>query len=262
MKMRLLTTIVLGLLTLAGVSAQTSTGILVGTVRDASGGTVPGARVFAEVGHSRYQTVSDSGGAYRLELPAGSYHLEVQLPGFRKTVVDPVVVPPAKQVQCDLTLHVGIASFRDYVLPLGGLAEVVPTSDVVAHLRIVRSGATQLVGRERNILAVEHEVVLLTIVKGAQLGMSPGPARLLQENAGTWLEDGRRHNGQNAPYRPGDEFVAVLRTDSDGRLHEVLDRHLTFRVASGTVRQQGGPIKGFTNGMALESFLEMLRKLG
>ena len=261
MKIRLLAPLVFGMLTFVAVQAQTATGVLDGTVRDSSGGPLPGARVFAEAGHTRYQIVSDSGGRYRLELPAGSYRVEVQLAGFRRTVVEAVAVSPAKQVRCDLILHVGILSNVDYVLPAGGLADVVPKADVVAHLRIVRSAPTELIGAERNILAVEHEVVLLTVVKGAELGMKPGPARLLQENAGTWIEDGRRHTGQNPPYQPGTEFVALLRTESDGRLHEVLDRHLTFRVTSGTVRQQGGPIKGFTNGVTLESFLEMLRKL-
>ena len=258
--MRFLAAIVAATLMLASGRAQTPTGMIFGTVRDSSGGTIPGARVFAQAGDSRQQTVSDKDGRYRLELPSGSYRVEVQLPGFRQTVVQPVIVPPAKQVQCDLTLHVGILSNADYVLP-AGFAEVMPKAELVAHLRIVRSGNTELVGEESNVLAVEHEVVLLTVVKGARLGIQAGPARILQMNTGTWFEDGRRHTGQNVPYRPGDEFVAFLSWDSTGRLHEFLDRHLTFRVVSGKVTQQGGPINGFTNGITLESFLEILRNL-
>lgn len=258
--MRLFTAVVVAALTLASLRAQTPTSVLVGTVRDSSGGAIPGAPVIAQAGDSRQQAVSGRDGRYRIELPAGSYRVEVQLPGFRRTVVEPVIVTSAKQVQCDLILRVGILSYVDYVLP-SGLAEAVPKTDVVAHLRIVRSSATQLVGEDGNILAVEHEVVVLTLVKGAQLGVKPGPATVLQDNAGVWIEDGRRHVGQNAPYRPGDEFVAFLSRDSDGRLHEFWGQHLTFRVVSGRVSQQGGPIKGFTNGMTLEGFLDVLRKL-
>jgi hypothetical protein len=259
--MRLLTTVVIAALTLVSVRAQTPTGVLAGTVRDRSGGAIPGARVFAQTGDVRQQTVSDAGGRYRFELPAGTYRVEVELAGFRRTVVEPVIVTSAKQVQCDVTLRVGILSVVDYVLPRS-LADVVPKADVVTHLRIVRSSATELLGEERNVLAVDHEVVLLTVVKGAQFGIKPGTARFLQEDAGTWFEDGRRYTGQNAPYQPGDEFVALLRRDSTGRLHEFVGPYLTFRVAAGKVSQQGGPIDGFTNGITLENFLEILRKLG
>jgi hypothetical protein len=259
--MRFLTAIVVAALTLVSVRAQTTTGVLAGTVRDSSGGTIPGARVFAQSGDSRQQTVAGGRGQYRFELPAGSYRVEVELPGFRRTVVEGVIVTSAKEVQRDLTLRVGILTDVLYVLPAGGFAEAVPKADVVAHLRIVRSSGTALVGEERNILEIEHEVVVLTLVKGTQLGVKPGPATFLQDNAGEWIEDGRRHVGQNAPYVPGDEFVTFLSRDSNGRLHEFWGPYLTFRVSGGKVTQKGGPIEGFTNGMTLDSFLQMLRKL-
>jgi hypothetical protein len=261
--MRFLTAIVVAVLTLVSVRAQTSTGVVVGTVRDSGGGVLPGVRVFAQTGDSRQQTVSDSGGRYRFELPAGSYRIEAQLPGFRATVVEAVAVPPAREVQCNLTLRLGgqATTILDYVMPTGGLAEVVPKADVVAHLRVVSSSATALVGAHRDLPGVEHAVVLLMVIKGSQLGTRPGPARLLQMSAGVWIEDGLRLTGQSAPYRPGDEFVAVLSRDSDGRLEEFMGPHLTFRVTAGKVSQQGGPINGFTNGMTLENFLDVLRKL-
>jgi len=258
--MRFLATVVAAALTLAGVSAQTSTGVLVGTVRDGEGGVIPGATIFALAGGSRWQIHSDAAGRYRLEVPAGVYRVEVQLAGFRRTTIEPVVVPPAKEVQRDFTMHVGILSHADYVLP-SSLAKVVPQAHVIAHLRVVRSSETQLIGTEMNVLGVEHEVVVLTVVKGGQLGVKPGPARFLQENAGVWIEEGRQHIGENRAYKAGDEFVALLRRESDGRLREFSGRHLTFPVASGRVSQQGGPIPGFTNGITLEDFLEVLRKL-
>jgi len=258
--MRFLAAIVIAALSLASVRAQTATGVLVGTVRDLADGALPGVRVSAQAGDVRQQTVSDSGGRYRFELPAGRYRVEAQLPGFRVTVIEPVIVAAAKEVQCNLTLRPGghVETIVDYVMPIGGLAEVVPRADVVAHLRVVSSSATELIG---GLPGVEHAVVLLTVVKGAQVGIQPGRARLLQMNAGVWLEDGLRLTGQNASYRPGDEFVVVLQRDSKGRLQEFGGPHLTFRVISGRVTQQGAGINGFTNGMTLEKFLEVLRKL-
>jgi hypothetical protein len=245
---------------LEDLRTQTATGVVAGTVRDSSGGTLPGVRVFAQAGDSRQQTVSDGRGRYRFELPSGSYRVEAQLPGFRDTVVEAVVVSPVKEVQCDLTLRIGILAEVLYVLP-GSLAEVAPKADVVAHVRIVRSSVSELVGADSNVIAVAHEVEVLSVVKGTRLGIQRGRALLVQENAGVWVENGQRHTGQHVPYEPGDEFVAILRRDSSGRLHEFVGPYLTFRVASGRVTQQGGPIKGFTNGITLESFLEVLRKL-
>ena len=68
-----------------GTSAQSVTGTITGTVRDASGGAIPGAtvRVVNEKTRGAVDTTSDGQGAYRVaELPAGSYRLETTLDGF------------------------------------------------------------------------------------------------------------------------------------------------------------------------------------
>ena len=69
----------------AATSAQPVTGTITGTVRDASGGAIPGAtvRVVNEKTRGAVDTTSDGQGAYRVaELPAGSYRLETTLDGF------------------------------------------------------------------------------------------------------------------------------------------------------------------------------------
>ena len=75
------------LLTSASVHAQAgATAQISGTVKDSSGGILPGADVTAtqtDTGFKR-SVVSDSGGLYALvSLPIGPYRLEATLQGFK-----------------------------------------------------------------------------------------------------------------------------------------------------------------------------------
>src|SRR6266545_3201296 len=77
----------LGVVLLSSVAmAQGSTAQINGTVRDDSGGVLPGATVTAtqtDTGFARSVT-TDSAGAYTMpNLPLGPYRLEVTLNGFR-----------------------------------------------------------------------------------------------------------------------------------------------------------------------------------
>jgi iron complex outermembrane receptor protein len=90
----------------AVTSAQTSTGTITGTVRDASGGTVPGATVtiLNQMTRGAVATTSDSHGAYRVaDLPAGSYRLETTLDGFEPAVRE-VALATGQSADIQLTL--------------------------------------------------------------------------------------------------------------------------------------------------------------
>jgi hypothetical protein len=84
---RVVAAIALLLLGVVPVQAQSaSTASIGGTVRDASGGVLPGVTVTAtqtETGQTR-ATVTDDGGAYLIPgLSVGPYRLEFVLSGFR-----------------------------------------------------------------------------------------------------------------------------------------------------------------------------------
>jgi iron complex outermembrane recepter protein len=67
--------------------AQTETGAISGSVRDASGGAVPGVtiRVVNDKTHRAVETVSDQAGAYQIaSLPPGAYRIETTLDGFER----------------------------------------------------------------------------------------------------------------------------------------------------------------------------------
>src|SRR5947208_9099794 len=87
----------------AGSTAQIS-----GTVKDPSGGVLPGADVTAtqtETGVKR-SAVTDTGGSYTLtNLPIGPYRLDVNLQGFKSYSRTGVVL----QVNASLTLDVELS---------------------------------------------------------------------------------------------------------------------------------------------------------
>ena len=66
--------------------AQTPTGTILGSVKDAQGAVVPGATVTATNLGTQFSsnTVTDGAGEYALRLlPVGNYKVDVTLPGFK-----------------------------------------------------------------------------------------------------------------------------------------------------------------------------------
>lgn len=85
-------------------AAQT-TGTIAGVVRDSTGGFIPGAtvRVVNEAGGAATEAVSGAQGEYRIELPPGTYRVEVALDGF-ETSVARVVLESGQTASSDATL--------------------------------------------------------------------------------------------------------------------------------------------------------------
>jgi hypothetical protein len=101
-------------LLLAGVlsraSAQVTTGSILGTVKDASGGVLPGTTVTAvnvDTNFSRAD-VTNAQGEYSLPfLPVGTYRVEAALSGFQPLVQAGIVVELSRAARVDLVLRVG-----------------------------------------------------------------------------------------------------------------------------------------------------------
>ena len=93
------------------VSAQTSnTGTITGVVKDQSGAIVPGASVkLINLGtNAERAATTTSEGVYEItQLVPGAYRLEVQAPGFSKSVVDNVVVNVLQRTTINPELKVG-----------------------------------------------------------------------------------------------------------------------------------------------------------
>ena len=90
--------------------AQTSKGILAGTVRDTSGAAIPAAQVVVRnqgTGEVRTLTTTQTG-AYRADsISEGSYSIHIQSPGFSVVDVTEIRVNPSVTTTYDATLTVG-----------------------------------------------------------------------------------------------------------------------------------------------------------
>lgn len=104
-----------GLLCLAGLSVlsvlgQSTTGAILGSVKDSSGSLIPAAKVaVVNTGtNARFETVTDNEGAYTAPLlPIGSYAVEVTATGFKTYRQEGVRLQVNQQARVDVTLSVG-----------------------------------------------------------------------------------------------------------------------------------------------------------
>jgi hypothetical protein len=146
----------------AGLHAQSTGGRVRGTVTDTSGGAIAGARIFLtnEATGGQRDTQTGANGEYVfLEVPVGSYGVELQQAGFKKYVRKGVTVELNQMVSLDITLQVG------------GSTEVV---EVTGAPPLVDTSSTQLgaVMNERAVsqlpLAQRDTYQLLQLQPGVQ----------------------------------------------------------------------------------------------
>src|SRR5215468_8515512 len=92
--------------------AQTDRGTLTGTVSDPSGAVIPGVTIEAkniQTG-ATYQAGSSETGNYTLaQLPAATYELSANLPGFKRYLRSGIIVSVATTLRIDVALEVGQA---------------------------------------------------------------------------------------------------------------------------------------------------------
>ncbi|PWT98926.1 MAG: hypothetical protein C5B51_28390 [Terriglobia bacterium] len=92
---------------------QSDRGTITGTISDPAGAVVANAVVEAKNAETgaAYQAGSSNTGNYTLaQLPAGTYELNVSVPGFKKYVRPGIIVNVAAAVRVDATLEVGSAT--------------------------------------------------------------------------------------------------------------------------------------------------------
>src|SRR4051812_26159643 len=105
--------ILLSVVVVSPIMAQTQDGAVTGSVRDEQGATVPGSNVEIQGPDATFRFVTDADGAFRfLNLQPGQYHVTAALSGFRTAQRD-VIVATGRNV--DVTMTLRIASLIDYV---------------------------------------------------------------------------------------------------------------------------------------------------
>jgi len=126
------------------VDAQLLYGSIVGTVVDAQGGTVPGARVTIvnrDTNFSR-ETITDAQGGYSFtNVQAGPYDVKVSLEGFKEAIQSRVPVTVGQISRVDLTLAVGALSES---VTVQSAAELLQTDKADVHTEIKSTEITKL----------------------------------------------------------------------------------------------------------------------
>jgi len=100
----------LSVLTAALLYAQTDRGIITGTVTDATGAVVPGAKVTATnvATNVPYSTETTAAGNFTIpSLPPGTYTLRVEARGFKTYERSNLVVAAGATVSANVSLEVG-----------------------------------------------------------------------------------------------------------------------------------------------------------
>ena len=94
----------------AFVHSQSSTSRITGTVTDINGSIIEGAKVTAinEATAASLTQITSSGGTYAFtSLPAGRYTIEVEQPGFKKTVRTGNILEVSTPLNVDIALEIG-----------------------------------------------------------------------------------------------------------------------------------------------------------
>jgi hypothetical protein len=109
-----ITAAVLGaLLITTAALAQTPTGTILGSIKDAQGAVVPGATVTATNLGTQYtrSAVTDGAGEYALRLlPVGNYQVVVNLPGFKNYSQSGIALEVGRNARVDATIELGAVS--------------------------------------------------------------------------------------------------------------------------------------------------------
>jgi outer membrane receptor for ferrienterochelin and colicin len=158
---------VLGITTLAGAQTQITTGVIQGTVTDATGAALPGVTVEVrnvDTNLTRTLVTENDGRFVFLQLPPGAYRVSFTLSGFAPMVQENVQVTVGQSVTLPVSLKVG------------GLAETVTVSSSAGVVESTRSAAASTIDRAvvENIPNLGRKFEdLLTLTPGVSVVQGP-----------------------------------------------------------------------------------------
>src|SRR5579862_3641324 len=135
--------------------AQSNNGTITGTVSDPAGAVVPAAQIEVQNAETGvvYRGGTSNAGNYVISVPAGTYQITVNVPGFKKYVESNVPVVSSTDTRKDLGLQVGEAS------------ESVTVADTAPLLK-TESGEMSHLVEVKDV----HQFPLLTIAGGGYAG--------------------------------------------------------------------------------------------
>ena len=249
------------IITTGRADAQLLYGSVVGTVVDAQGGTVPGARVTIvnrDTNLSR-ETITDAQGGYSFtNVQAGPYDVKVSLEGFKEAIQSRVPVAVGQISRVDLTLAVGALSES---VTVQSAAELLQTDKADVHTELKSTEITNLpLNQFRNYQA------LVVLVPGSMPATLPNaetdtPERSLDVAvngqsgaANTTLTDGTRNVNVGLPHHniyipPAEtiESVNITTGSMDAEEGMAAGAAITVITKSGTNNFRGSAFEFFNN---------------
>src|SRR5207244_3373170 len=131
--------------------AQSTGGRIRGTVMDPSGGAVPAATVqlINEGTHATRETLSGANGEYIfIEVPVGSYEVDLTLQGFKKYVRKGIVLDLNQVLTLDIALQLGGSTD---IVEVTGAPPVVDTTSTQLGAVVNERSSTQLPLNQRDV---------------------------------------------------------------------------------------------------------------
>ncbi len=131
---------------------QDATGRVIGTVTDAQGGSIEGARVTvtnAATSATRAVTTGRDGAYEVVQLPIGTYSVTVAGPGFRRAVSSPQVLEINRSLRIDVSLEVGAVT---ETVQVAGQAQGVETVNATLGQSVTTQAIVNLPLNGRNVL--------------------------------------------------------------------------------------------------------------
>lgn len=194
---------VMSMLLTVSIWGQAGTSSITGTVTDAQGNSVPNATVTLVAGeNNRRTTVTNDAGVYNFTaVQTGTYQIEVEGAGFKKSTVSNVQALVDKTTDIAVVLEVGAVT-ETVNVDATGIESIVNTQDASIGNNFVEEQIRQLPLNARNVAN------LLSLQSGVTPGGSVSGSRSDQANI---TLDGVDVNNQ----QEGTAFTPVLRVNPD-----------------------------------------------
>ena len=216
--------------------AQTSTGSILGIVRDSSGAVVPGTTVRAvEISTSvaRSSVSSDLGYFEILFLPPGTYRVEAEKTGFEKFLQTNVKLDVAMKLEIDVTLQTG--SVRQTVT-VSGQSPLLETTSSSTGQDVVNQQLANLPSSNRNLMQIATALPGVVVVAA-----TAAPADSGSVGFGNWSATGGVSNTNEFML---DGATAIMANMSGLSIIPTLDALQEFKIQTNGLSAEFGRTGG------------------
>jgi hypothetical protein len=181
-------------------AAQSTTGIIAGMVKDATGARLPGAtlNVVNEETNVTRSAATNAEGEFKVEfLPVGTYRVEVTLDGFKRSTRTGVVVEVSRTARVDAMLEIGTAIEN---VEVRADAPLVDTTRVALGRTVTQQEVLNLPLVDRNLYALLDLTAGVDSSRSTNVFGSPGQETLVNgsANAGAGSVNYNLDGGANA----------------------------------------------------------------